>query len=187
MAKLIEFNTERLFLRQWKVSDRIPFAELNGDPKVMEFYPALLDHTASDSMANHFQSLITERGWGFWAVELQETGHFIGFVGLHIPVPEMPFSPCVEIGWRLAYKYWGKGLATEAAKGALQIGFGSLGLPEMVSFTSVWNIRSRAIMEKLHMKEEVHTFEHPAIPMGSRLRRHCLYRLRHEEWVAHTV
>ena len=177
MASPIEFDTEHLLLRQWHPADRKPFAEINSDPRVMEFYPAPLDRNASDSMADRFQSLIAQRTWGFWAVELKERSEFIGFVGLHISDPEMPFSPCVEIGWRFAFQQWGKGLATEAAKGALHIGFELLGFPEIVSFTTVSNLRSCALMERLQMQRDADTFEHPAIPVGNKFRKHCLYRL----------
>lgn len=185
MTGLIEFDTERLRLRQWAAADREPFAALNADPKVMEYYPAPLGRAESDAMANRCQALIAERGWGFWAVEtkqIQNAHEFIGFVGLHIPAPELPFAPCVEIGWRLAAKHWGKGFATEAAHGALRIGFEQLGLPEIVSFTSVINIRSRAVMKKLGMRKTENTFEHPNIAVGSVLRTHCLYRLSRRQW-----
>src|SRR5262249_3308356 len=97
MVELIELNTERLRLRQWRAADREPFAQLNADPRVMEFFPSPLERSASDAMAEHIQSLISERGWGFWAVEVKEGNEFIGFVGLHTPAPEFPFSPCVEL------------------------------------------------------------------------------------------
>ena len=187
MAELIEFNTERLCLRQWCAADRAPFAALNADSKVMKFFPAPLDRTASDAMADRCQSLVAERGWGCWAAEIKETREFIGFVGLHTPAPEFPFSPCVEIGWRLAFHYWGKGFASEAARGALRIGFDLLGLPEVVSFTTVRNHRSRAVMERLGMRETADTFEHPHIPAGNALRQHCLYRLSREQWMRHAV
>ncbi len=187
MAELIEFDTERLRLRQWCAADRKPFAALNADPRVMEFYPTPLDRAASDSMAERCQSLIAERGWGFWVVETNDAREFIGFVGLHTPAPELPFSPCVEVGWRLAHQHWGKGYATEAARGALRVGFKLLGLPEIVSFTAVCNLRSRAVMEKLHMRKATDTFEHPNVPVGSRLREHCLYRLSREQLVAHAA
>lgn len=187
MAELIEFNTGRLRLRQWSVADREPFAALNADPKVMEFFPAPLDRAASDAMADRCQTLIAERGWGFWAVELKHTNEFIGFVGLHIPSAELPFSPCVEVGWRLAFQYWGKGFAMEAARGALHVGFELLSLPEIVSFAAVRNVRSRAVMERLGMREAATTFEHPSVPVGSALRQHCLYRLSREHWRAHAV
>lgn len=182
MAELIGFDTERLRLRQWCPADREPFTALNADPRVMEFLPAPLDRAASDAMADRCQSLIVERGWDFWVVETKERREFIGFVGLHVPGSEFPFSPCVEIGWRLAFQHWGKGFATEAARGALRVGFELLCLPEIVSFTAVCNKRSRAVMERLHMRE-VGPFEHPGLPVGSRLRRHCLFRLSREQWV----
>ncbi len=105
MADIVEFETECLRLRQWLPGDREPFAVLNADPNVMVFFPALLDRASSDAMADRCQALILERGWGFWAAELKETQQFIGFVGLHVPIAELPFSPCVEIGWRLAYPF----------------------------------------------------------------------------------
>jgi RimJ/RimL family protein N-acetyltransferase len=176
MSELIEFTTDRLYLRQWQDRDRIPFAELNADPRVMEFFPSTLSHSASDEMFDRCQSLITERGWGFWAAELKDSGEFIGFVGLHIPSTDLPFSPCVEIGWRLAYPYWGRGLASEAARGALAVGFEQLNLTEIVSFTAVINHRSQAVMKRIGMIP-AGTFEHPQIPPAHPLRLHYLYRL----------
>jgi len=183
MADLNEIHTTRLLLRQWKPADRAPFAAMNADPRVMRHFPALLSRAESDAMADRCQALIEERGWGFWAVELKATGTFIGFVGLHTPSAALPFSPCVEIGWRLAAAYWGQGLASEAARAALRFGFGSLDLPEIVSFTAIENRRSRAVMERLGMRES-EAFEHPGLPVGHPLRRHCLYRLERERFAA---
>jgi RimJ/RimL family protein N-acetyltransferase len=176
MAELIEFETERLRLRQWRASDREPFAALNADPRVMEFFPSLLTRAESDAMADRCESIIQERGWGLWAAESKDIGEFIGFIGLHTPSDLLPFSPCVEIGWRLAFEHWGKGLASEAANGALRVAFESLGLEEIVSFTAVGNCRSRAVMERLGMRESG-TFDHPQVPKDSSLRLHSLYRL----------
>lgn len=180
---LIEFDTERLRLRQWCENDRVPFAKLNSDPRVMDFFPALLNRAESDAMADRCQSLIAERGWGMWAAETKNTREFIGYVGLHTPILELPFSPCIEIGWRLAFDHWGKGLATEAARAALRVGFEQLGFLEILSFASVQNVRSRAVMERLGMRDSGTDFEHPAIPQGNSLRRHCLYRLSREQWL----
>lgn len=183
MPELIEFDTERLHLRQWRVADSAPFAQLNADPMVMAFLPAVLDRPASDAMAARCQALIAERGWGLWAVETKSTQEFIGFVGLHLSSPELPFPSCPEVGWRLAFAQWGKGYATEAARGALRVGFELLNMPEIVSFTSLLNQRSRAVMERLGLQATSHTFEHPQLPVGSALRQHCLYRLSREQWV----
>lgn len=184
MTKIIEFTTERLCLRQWRAADRAPFAALNADPKVMEFYPKTLhlDRAASDDLADHLQALIQARGWGFWAVAIKGRQEFIGFVGLHIPTHTLPFTPCVEIGWRLAHRHWHKGYATEAARGALGVAFESLGLAEIVSYTSVLNLRSQAVMERLGMRREPGIFDHPGVPEGSPLRAHCWYRLTHGQW-----
>ena len=182
MIEIIHFDTARLRLRQWRASDRQPFAALNADPKVMEYFPSVLDRNASDSMADRCEAHIAKHGWGLWAAELSDTGEFIGYVGLAPPRPELPFSPRVEIGWRLVAQHWGHGFATEAARGALRAGFEMLALPEIVSFTSVGNRRSRSVMTKIGMHEDSEKFDHPNIPVGNPLRQHCLYRLSGEEW-----
>ncbi|MDW5443438.1 GNAT family N-acetyltransferase [Polaromonas sp. SM01] len=175
-------DTPRLRLRQWRAEDRAPFAALNADPRVMEFFPALLSRSASDAMVDACSTLIAERGWGFWAAEIKASGQFIGFVGVNVPTTELPFSPCVEIGWRLVANAWGQGLATEAETAALAFAFDTLELPEIVSFTALSNRRSQAVMERLGMLRSAATFEHPKVPVGHPLREHCLYRLSHEQW-----
>jgi RimJ/RimL family protein N-acetyltransferase len=177
-----ELETARLKLRQWQISDLEPFAKMNADPRVMEFFPALLSRAESDAMAERIRSLIAQRGFGFWAAELKESGEFIGFVGLHIPTAALPFSPCVEIGWRLGLPFWGQGYATEAAREVLRFGFTELSLPEIVSFTALGNRRSQAVMRRLNMQPQPETFQHPDIPAGHSLREHCWYRLSREEW-----
>lgn len=183
---IIKPATERLCLRQWQDSDYAAFARLNADPRVMEHFPACLEAEASDELANRCRTLIAERGWSIWAVELRQTRSFIGSVGLHIPTYDFPFNPCVEIGWRLAANYWGKGYAAEAAQAALQVGFNTLGLEEVVAFTALLNKRSQALMECLGMRREAWTFEHPAVPPGSPLREHCLYRLGRSAYAEQT-
>lgn len=182
MAEMIEPRTDRLLLRRWREQDREPFAALNGDPRVMEFFPSVLEPSDSDALADRIERNIAERGWGLWAAELEDSRQFIGFIGLEVPTPALPYSPCVEVGWRLAYRFWGKGLATEGARAALKTGFESLGLAEIFSFTSTLNSRSRAVMERLGMVAEPGTFEHPGVPVGSRLREHLAYRLTRGEW-----
>lgn len=182
MPKLIEFSTERLHLRQWRASDREAFAQLNSDPRVMEFFPNLLDRAASDALADRIQAKISDRGWGLWAASIIATQEFIGFVGLNIPAVELPFSPCVEVGWRLAFPYWGKGYAKEAAKEALHIGFEILNFEEIVSFTAIHNRRSRNVMERLKMREMPETFLHPNLPPDHPLSEHCLYKLLRSEF-----
>lgn len=179
---VIEINTPRLLLRQWRDEDYLSFARLNADPFVMAHFPSVLDEQASIKMANRCRQLIEQKGWGFWAVELKGQAEFIGFVGLHEPSMDLPFSPCVEIGWRLAKEFWGQGIATEAAKEVLAFGFRNLLLNEIVSFTALLNKRSEAVMKRLNMSYKS-IFEHPALPKDSPLLKHCLYGLAKERWL----
>ncbi|MEF9995968.1 MAG: GNAT family N-acetyltransferase [Burkholderiaceae bacterium] len=178
----IEVDTPRLRLRRWRAGDREPFAALNADARVMEFFPAPLSRLESDALAGRIEASFDAQGWGLWAVESQASGEFIGCVGLAVPRADLPFSPCVEIGWRLAYEHWGQGLASEAARGALTIGFETLGLTEIVSFTARINRRSRAVMERIGMVDAGEDFDHPALAEDSALRRHCLYRIARQAW-----
>jgi RimJ/RimL family protein N-acetyltransferase len=179
----IEFETQRLLLRQWRAADREPFAGLNTDPIVMAHFPAPLTREESDAMADRCERLIAARRWGAWACEIKATGEFIGCVGLQIPRDDLPVSPCVEILWRLARAHWRQGFATEAAHGVLRVGFELLRLTEIVSFTVPSNTRSRAVMERLGMQMDAATFEHPGVPEGHVLRTHCNYRLSRDRWL----
>lgn len=182
---LIEFETPRLRLRQWRESDLAPFAAMAADPQVMEFLLPLPTRADSDASVARARALIEKNGWGFWAVEHKATGEFIGFTGLNVPLATLPFSPCVEIGWRFARHAWGQGFATEAARGALQVGFERLGFDEIVAFTAVGNLRSAAVMERIGMHEDMAgAFDHPLVPEGHALRAHRLYRLGRAEWAA---
>lgn len=182
MLDIIEIETPRLILRQWKKEDRPLFAKINADPDVMKFYPCILEKKESDEFAQKLESLITKRGWGLWAVEEKDEKKFIGFVGLHKPTYDLPIKSCVEIGWRLAKECWGNGFATEAAKAALDIAFGKLNLPEVYSFTSITNKKSEAVMERLGMVNANKNFNHPMLPENSPLSEHYLYKIDHLSW-----
>jgi RimJ/RimL family protein N-acetyltransferase len=171
-------RTERLTLRRWRESDRIPFQQMNADRRVMEFFPEPLTADASDALFDRVQAHIDRHGFGPFAVEHIETGTFLGFIGLFVPEFDAHFTPAVEIGWRLAFDCWGKGLATEGARAALDYGFNKLGLEQIVSFTVPANQRSRRVMEKLGMTHDPRDdFDHPKLPEGHPLRRHVLYRV----------
>jgi RimJ/RimL family protein N-acetyltransferase len=171
-------TTARLVLRRWRDSDRKPFQVLNADPRVMEFFPSLLTPKETDRGIARIEQHFDRHGFGLYAAELIETETFIGFIGLNIPEFEAPFMPAVEIGWRLAYDYWGQGLATEGARAVVHLAFEGLRLPSLVSFTTTANLRSRRVMEKIGMVHDpAGDFDHPRLPEGHRLRRHVLYRL----------
>lgn len=166
-------------LRRWRPSDREPFAQLNADPVVMEHFPSTLDRMESDAFAERIEAGFEARGYGLWAVEIPEEAEFIGFVGLALHDFPAHFTPAIEIGWRLARDFWGRGFATEAARTAVADGFDRVGLTEIVSFTVPANVRSVAVMQRLGMTHDAaDDFDHPRLPVGHHLRRHVLYRLR---------
>ncbi|MBI2826015.1 MAG: GNAT family N-acetyltransferase [Planctomycetia bacterium] len=176
-------KTARLCLRQWRDDDLAPFADLNADPRAMEFMPKVLSRAESDALAERIGEHFARHRFGLWAVEVTGVADFIGFVGLSIPAFEAPFTPCVEIGWRLACEHWGRGYATEGAQAALQFAFEALKLDEVVSFTVPANTRSRRVMERLGMpRSPAEDFDHPMLAEGHPLRRHVLYRLPRRTW-----
>lgn len=171
-------RTDRLILRQWGEADRAPFATINADPVAMERMPATLDRAESDAMVDRIETQFTDEGYGLWVIERHEGGGAMGFVGLWPARFDAPFTPAVEVGWRLGTEWWGHGYATEAARASLDDGFDRLGLDEIVSFTSVGHQRSRRVMEKLGMHTDpADDFDHPSLTLGHPLRRHVLYRL----------
>ena len=171
-------ETERLLLREWKAEDRPPFAEMNADPRVMQYFPSLLTPKESDALVERVEAHFEQHRFGPWAAELKATGEFAGFIGLSVPRFEAHFTPCVEIGWRLAARFWNQGLATEGARAVLRFGFETLGLEEIVSFTAVENWASRRVMEKIRMRRDpADDFDHPEITAGHPLLRHVLYRI----------
>lgn len=169
-------------LREWRDDDLAPFAALNADPVVMEHFPAPLSREHSDELVERLRVRAAEGRPSLWAVEVPGVASFIGFVGLLEPSFDAHFTPCVEVGWRLAKEHWGRGYAPEGARAALAWGFGARGLDEIVSFTSPGNTNSRRVMEKLGMhRDPAEDFEHPSMPVGHPLRSHVLYRLSRSE------
>ncbi len=164
-------------MRAWRDDDLEPFAAMNCDPRVMEHYRRQLTRAESDGFVHdRVERSFADSGFGPWAVEVPDVAPFIGYVGLMAPTFEARFTPCVEIGWRLAFSFWGHGYAIEAARAAVAFGFDEVDLEEIVSFTVPANLRSIAVMERLGMRSDG-TFEHPRFQTGHRLRTHVLYRL----------
>jgi RimJ/RimL family protein N-acetyltransferase len=168
-------ETERLILRRWREADRAPFAEVNADPRVMQYFPACLTRAESDALIDRIEAHFDAHGFGLFAAELRAMGELAGFIGLAIPQFEAEFTPCVEIGWRLGAAHWNQGLATEGARAVLRFAFETVRLPEVVSFAVAANLPSRRVMEKLGMTY-TGDFDHPKLPQGHPLRRHVLYR-----------
>jgi RimJ/RimL family protein N-acetyltransferase len=151
---------------------------MNADLAVMEHFPGPLTRGQSDGLIDRFEAGFEANGFGLWALELRESGEFVGFAGLAVPEFDAHFMPAVEVGWRLVRSAWGNGYATEAGAAALDFGFEEVGLAEVVSFTTVANDRSRAVMDRLGMSHDPSDdFDHPLLPVGHPQRRHVLYRL----------
>jgi len=169
--------TDRLRLRRWRDGDLAPFAALNADPQVMRHFPELLDRAASDALVGRIEAHFDRHGFGPWVVEIPGVTECAGFVGLMVPTFEAHFTPCIEIGWRLARPFWGQGYATEAAGAALDYAFNTLHVDEVVAITVPANRPSRAVMERLGMVyDPAGDFDHPNLPAGHTLQRHVLYR-----------
>jgi RimJ/RimL family protein N-acetyltransferase len=178
-----ELRTDRLWLRRWLPDDRLPFARLNADPRVVAFLPGTLSREESDAMVDRIEAHFQKHGFGLWAVEIPSITRFAGFVGLSIPHFDAPFTPCIEMGWRLDAEHWNHGYATEGARAALAFAFLSLQVDEIVSFTVPGNVHSRRVMEKIGMTHSASDdFDHPGLPEGHPLRRHVLYRLAHPKF-----
>ncbi|MCK9780496.1 MULTISPECIES: GNAT family N-acetyltransferase [Enterobacterales] len=179
----MNLDTPRLHLREWRESDKAPFfSEINSSPEVMRYFPCTLSQLESDNMVEIIrEKFIQQNGWGMWAVELKETQEFIGFVGLNIPVAPLPFNPCVEIGWRIAKKFWRKGYTYEAALAVFKFAFEILALDEVVAFTAMSNLPSQGVMQKLGMHQSDNFF-HPALEKTHPLAEHVLYRMKKSDF-----
>ncbi|MBW3621613.1 MAG: GNAT family N-acetyltransferase [Actinobacteria bacterium] len=170
-------RTDRLVLRRFRDADRGPFAELNADPRVMEHFVRPLTRAESDDFVDRIEERFRKQGYSLWAVEVRGSDPFIGYVGLWDATFEAPFTPTVEVGWRLAARAWGHGYATEAAEAAVDDGLVRVGVRDIVSFTAAANLRSRAVMERIGMvRDPDGDFLHPAVPEDHPVRPHVLYR-----------
>jgi len=180
---VVELRTARLRLRAWHDADLDAFATLSADPVVMEYLRPVDSRAASDAIAAQVRDHFERHGFGFWIVELADGAAVIGVVGLAHVGFAAPFTPAIEIGWRLAPAQWGCGYAAEAAAAALDDGFGRLDLREIVAFTVPANQRSQRLMHRLGMtRDPDDDFDHPRVSPGDPLRRHVLYRLRGAAW-----
>lgn len=176
-------TTTRLILRRLMPSDLDAFAAMNADPEVMRYFPACLDRSETEAFVARMNRHFERRGFGWWAVELRDDDAFAGFVGLMRPAFHAHFTPCVEVGWRLPRRFWGRGYATEAGSACLTFAFDRLDLDEVVSMAVTENWPSRRVMERLGMSRRTEDdFGHPKLPFDHPLRPHVLYRLTREAW-----
>lgn len=184
MEPILQLESARLLLRQWRDEDLPAFAAMCADPQVMRYFPAPLSRLESAELIGRIRGHFAEHGFGAWALERKDSGAFIGFTGLGIVGFEAAFTPAIEIGWRLAREHWGLGYASEAAWTALRCGFDRLSLDQVVAFTAVDNLPSEKVMQAIGMKHDpAGDFDHPKLAPDHPLSRHLLYRISREQWL----
>ncbi|WP_213875415.1 GNAT family N-acetyltransferase [Pseudomonas sp. dw_358] len=183
MTRILQLESARLLLRQWRDDDLPQFAEMCADPQVMRYYPQALSRLESAAVIGNIRGHFAENGFGLWALQRKDSGEFIGFTGLNHVDFEAIFTPAVEIAWRLGRQHWGLGYASEAAWTALRCGFGQLDLDEMVAFAATANVASEKVMQAIGMRRDRSEFDHPALADGHPLRRHLLYRITRSQWL----
>jgi len=184
MEPILELESARLVLRQWRDSDLPDFARMCADPQVMRYFPAQLSHLESAALIGRIRGHFAEYGFGLWALQRKDTGEFIGLTGLQNVSFEAGFTPAVEIGWRLAREHWGLGYASEAAWTALRCGFDRLQLDEILAFTTETNLHSQKVMQAIGMHYATHAdIEPPKVAADDPLRHHVLYRITRAQWL----
>lgn len=162
MVSEYTFTCMRLGFRNWRETDLTAFAALNSDPEVMRYFPAPLDLEMSRALLEKLQAHYEVHGYTYFATELLDSRTFIGFIGLKFQDYEAPFTPAVDIGWRLRREYWGKGYATEGAGRCLEYGFETLGLTSIIATCPVGNTPSERVMQRIGMQKQGE-FEHPGL------------------------
>ena len=162
----------------------MPYTRLNADPRVMRYFPRVLSARESRAQMSRLQAFLVAHGWGVWAVTLKSTGEFIGMTGLHAVEKDsgIPHAPLTEIAWRMLPDHWGRGHAPEAARSVMQFAFEVLALDAVHAFTATVNGPSRRVMTKIGMVDTGEVFDHPALPAGHVLQRHCLYVMTRAQW-----
>ena len=178
MEKNYLFSSARLGFRNWSPQDLDGLTAINQDSDVMKYFPELISRTDTESFINRMQTKCETKGYCYFAVDELQGKSFIGFIGLSDQDFEASFTPCVDIGWRLSRKAWGKGYATEGARRCLRYAFEDLGLTVIMAHCPVVNIPSWKVMEKIGM-QRLYTFKHPVLKGSTKLESCYLYEIRH--------
>jgi len=169
------FSSQRLGFRNWLPRDIGPYVRLSADAEVMRYFPKTKTREESEALIERSILKIEQTGLGLFAVDRLDTTSFIGFIGFSEIQYEAFFTPCTEIGWRLAKEHWNLGFATEGAKACLKRARDKHKLEEVFSLTSTLNEPSENVMKKIGM-QSVGEFDHPKVPDGHELRRHVVYK-----------
>ena len=171
-------ETERLVLRGWTDRDRPVFHAQCSDVEVMRYLGGPQSRAETDAALDRQRGYLDSHGYCFWAVERRADAALLGFCGLKPGAAGTPIEGEVEIGWRFGRDHWGQGYAREAAAASLAWGWRHLDAPAIAAITVAANTRSWGLMERLGMVRDAGgDFDHPAVPDGSPLKRHILYRI----------
>jgi len=170
-------STPRLSLRNIVPSDLGALVAMNEDEEVMKYFPSILSQEQTIQFMDRIFTQYKENGFGLYAVTLISSDALIGLAGFMMPSFESFFTPCVEIGWRFKKEFWGQGYASEASTACLKYAKTLLGLKEILSFTSIQNKKSEAVMKNIGMKKQGH-FVHPKLDKDHWLSEHVLYSIQ---------
>jgi [ribosomal protein S5]-alanine N-acetyltransferase len=146
-------STRRLLLRRFVTADAILLNAVFGDPDVMRYGIGPQSEAWVRRWIDQRIAEYEPQGFGVWAIVLKELDRVIGYCGL-TRFDDVNGSPEIELGYRLAKEFWGRGLGTEAATAVREFAIQQLGLPRVVSLVDPANARSIRVAEKLGM---VHT------------------------------
>jgi [ribosomal protein S5]-alanine N-acetyltransferase len=150
---MIIAETQRIMLRFFNLNDIDALTAIFADPQVMHFsISGVKTKAQTKSTIDNILLSYQKRGWGLYAIEQREERQLIGYCGLFSQ--QIDGQAEIEVGYRLATHYWGKGLATEAAIATRDYAFDRLGITRLISIVDPENIRSMRVAEKIGMQYE---------------------------------
>lgn len=170
------FETKRMGIRNWEESDISTFVKMGKDKEVMKYFPWVMTEEQSTKFIDRMRNQFEKKGYAYIPIVNLENGEFLGMVGLMDQNYDNYLGEFVDIGWRLKKSEWGKGYATEGAKGWLDFGFNEKKIETIYSVAPLLNLGSEKVMQKIGL-EKVDELEHPKIPEGNPLRQCCLYKI----------
>jgi RimJ/RimL family protein N-acetyltransferase len=160
LIRTAPIETRRLRLRVFEPADVDALAEVNSDPEVMSHTGDgnPVSHEETEKRLRAYIEHWRQHGFGLRAAIHKRDHAFIGFCGLQFVAGTQE----IEVGFRLAKQYWGRGLATEATTAVIRHGFEVLGLNRIIGLAHPANVASQRVLEKsgLTYAKNAHYYEH---------------------------
>lgn len=163
-------ETPRLILRPWREADKPVFEAIINTPAMMEHFGGVWPTGGHDALIDMQIAKQARDGHCMWAVEHRSDGALIGICGVRIAdhYIDLPITGELEIGWRIAQPFWGRGIAREAAEASIGWGWANTAAPRIAAWTTIENRRSRGLMERLGMARRADLdFVHPRFEPGN--------------------